>query len=54
MQRATFGRRLTGVSDTLVGYPQSMAAIDDPEALSASRVTCRARSRPARPSQFAR
>ena len=31
VQLATFGRRLTGVSDALVGYRQSMVAIQDPE-----------------------
>ena len=31
VQLATFGRRLTGVNDALVGYRQSIAAIDDPE-----------------------
>ena len=30
VQRAAFGRRLAGVSDTLVGYRQSMVAIEDP------------------------
>jgi hypothetical protein len=31
VQLATFGRRLTGVSDALVGDRQSMVAIQDPE-----------------------
>jgi hypothetical protein len=31
VQLATFGRRLTGVSDALVGYRQAMVAIQDPE-----------------------
>jgi hypothetical protein len=31
VQLATFGRRLTGVSDALVGYRQSIVAIDDSE-----------------------
>jgi hypothetical protein len=30
VQLATFGRRLVGVPDALVGYRQSMVAIDDP------------------------
>jgi gamma-glutamylcyclotransferase (GGCT)/AIG2-like uncharacterized protein YtfP len=39
VQRATFGRRLAGVSDTLVGYRQSMVAIDDPEVVRTSGKT---------------
>ena len=39
VQRATFGRRLTGVSDALVGYRQSMVAIDDPEVVRTSGKT---------------
>jgi gamma-glutamylcyclotransferase (GGCT)/AIG2-like uncharacterized protein YtfP len=31
VQLSTFGRRLTGVSDALAGYRQSMVAIQDPE-----------------------
>jgi Gamma-glutamyl cyclotransferase, AIG2-like len=31
VQLATFGRRLTGMRDALVGFSQSMVAIDDPE-----------------------
>jgi hypothetical protein len=31
VQRATFGRYLTGQPDTLVGYRQSLLKIDDPE-----------------------
>jgi hypothetical protein len=33
VQLATFGRRLSGVSDALVGYRQSMVAIQDPEVM---------------------
>src|SRR5277367_6175035 len=36
VQLATFGRRLAGVSDALVGYRQSMVAIDDPEVVRTS------------------
>jgi hypothetical protein len=36
VQLATFGRRLTGVSDALVGYRQSMVAIQDPEVVRTS------------------
>jgi gamma-glutamylcyclotransferase (GGCT)/AIG2-like uncharacterized protein YtfP len=39
VQLATFGRRLTGVSDALVGYRQSMAAIQDPEVVRTSGKT---------------
>jgi hypothetical protein len=36
VQLATFGRRLTGVSDALVGYRRSMVAIQDPEVVRTS------------------
>ena len=39
VQLATFGRRLTGVSDALVGFSQSVAAIDDPEVVRTSGKT---------------
>jgi gamma-glutamylcyclotransferase (GGCT)/AIG2-like uncharacterized protein YtfP len=39
VQLATFGRRLTGVSDALVGYRQSMVGIDDPEVVRTSGKT---------------
>jgi gamma-glutamylcyclotransferase (GGCT)/AIG2-like uncharacterized protein YtfP len=39
VQLATFGRRLVGVADALVGYRQSMAAIDDPEVVRLSGET---------------
>ena len=39
VQLATFGRRLTGVADALVGYRQSMVAIDDPEVVRTSGKT---------------
>jgi gamma-glutamylcyclotransferase (GGCT)/AIG2-like uncharacterized protein YtfP len=39
VQFATFGRRLTGVSDALVGYRQSMVAIDDSEVVRTSGKT---------------
>ena len=39
VQLATFGRRLTGVSDALVGYRQSLVAIDDPEVVRTSGKT---------------
>src|SRR4029077_9268904 len=39
VQIATFGRRLTGVSDALVGYRQSMVAIDDPDVVRTSGKT---------------
>ena len=39
VQLATFGRRLKGVSDALVGFSQSMAAIDDPEVVRTSGKT---------------
>ena len=39
VQLATFGRRLVGVADALVGYRQSMVAIDDPEVVRMSGKT---------------
>ena len=39
VQLATFGRRLTSVSDALVGFSQSVAAIDDPEVVRMSGKT---------------
>jgi Gamma-glutamyl cyclotransferase, AIG2-like len=39
VQLTTFGRRLTGASDALVGYRQSMVAIDDPEVVRTSGKT---------------
>ena len=39
VQLATFGRRLTGVADALVGYRQSIVAIDDPEVVRTSGKT---------------
>ena len=36
---ATFGRRLSGVADALVGYRQAMTAIQDPEAVRTSGKT---------------
>src|SRR5271170_7970196 len=39
VQLATFRRRLAGVSDALVGYRQSMVAIDDPEVVCTSGKT---------------
>src|SRR5271169_3072501 len=39
VQLATFGRRLAGVSDALVGYRQSMVTIDDPEVVRTSDKT---------------
>jgi len=39
VQLATFGRRLSGVSDALVGYRQSMVAIQDPEVVRTSGKT---------------
>jgi gamma-glutamylcyclotransferase (GGCT)/AIG2-like uncharacterized protein YtfP len=39
VQLATFGRRLSGVSDALVGYRRSMVAIDDPEVVRTSGKT---------------
>jgi Gamma-glutamyl cyclotransferase, AIG2-like len=39
VQLATFGRRLVGVADALVGYRQSMVTIDDPEVVRRSGKT---------------
>src|SRR5277367_1369267 len=39
VQLATFRRRLAGVSDALVGYRQSMVAIDDPDVVRTSGMT---------------
>ena len=39
VQLATFGRRLIGVGDALVGYRQSMVAIQDPEVVRTSGKT---------------
>ena len=39
VQLATFGRRLEGVADALVGYRQSMVAIDDSEVVRTSGKT---------------
>jgi gamma-glutamylcyclotransferase (GGCT)/AIG2-like uncharacterized protein YtfP len=39
VQLATFGRRLTGAADALVGYRQSMVKIDDPEVVRTSGKT---------------
>lgn len=39
VQLATFGRRLVGAPDALVGYRQSMMAIDDPEVVRKSGKT---------------
>jgi gamma-glutamylcyclotransferase (GGCT)/AIG2-like uncharacterized protein YtfP len=36
VQRATFGRELAGTPDSLVGYEQSLVAIDDPEVVRTS------------------
>ena len=36
VQLATFGRLLSGMADALVGYDQSMVAIDDPEVVRTS------------------
>jgi gamma-glutamylcyclotransferase (GGCT)/AIG2-like uncharacterized protein YtfP len=36
VQLATFGRRLVGVADALVGYRQLLVAIDDPEVVRTS------------------
>ena len=36
VQLATFGRLLTGQPDALVGYAQTMVAIDDPEVVRTS------------------
>ncbi|HEY1863511.1 MAG TPA: gamma-glutamylcyclotransferase family protein [Roseiarcus sp.] len=39
VQLATFGRSLKGVADALVGFSQSMVAIDDPEVVRTSGKT---------------
>ena len=39
VQIATFGRRLAGAADALVGYRQAMVAIDDPEVVRTSNKT---------------
>jgi AIG2-like family. len=39
VQLATFGRQLSGTPDSLVGYEQSMVAIDDPEVVRTSGKT---------------
>ncbi len=39
VQLATFGRELSGTSDSLVGYEWSMVAIDDPEVVRTSGKT---------------
>ncbi|MEB3362033.1 MAG: gamma-glutamylcyclotransferase family protein [Synechococcaceae cyanobacterium] len=39
VQLATFGRELTGSADALVGYEQSLVAIDDAEVVRASGKT---------------
>jgi hypothetical protein len=39
VQLATFGRRLSGVSDALVGFSRSMVAIQDPEVVRTSGKT---------------
>lgn len=39
VQLATFGRPLIGAADALVGYRQSMVAIDDPEVVRTSGKT---------------
>ena len=39
VQLATFGRRLAGAADALVGYAQSMVAIDDREVVRTSGKT---------------
>jgi hypothetical protein len=39
VQLVTFGRRLEGASDALVGYRRSMVAIDDPEVVRTSGKT---------------
>ena len=39
VQLATFGRRLIGAADALVGYRQSMVKIDDPEVVRTSGKT---------------
>ena len=39
VQRATFGRLLSGRADVLSGYAQDMVAIDDPEVVATSGKT---------------
>ena len=39
VQRATFGRKLAGVADMLVGYKRSMVEITDPEVIATSGKT---------------
>jgi hypothetical protein len=39
VQRATFGRELTGWPDAIMGYAQSLVAIDDPEVIATSGKT---------------
>jgi hypothetical protein len=39
VQLATFGRRLSGVADALVGYRQAMTAMQDPEVVRTSGKT---------------
>ena len=39
VQRATFGRLLSGRADVLPGYAQDMVAIDDPEVVATSGKT---------------
>lgn len=39
VQLATFGRRLAGRPDALVGYEQAMVAIDDPQVVKTSGKT---------------
>lgn len=39
VQLASFGRELTGEPDSLVGYEQSLIAIDDPEVVRSSGKT---------------
>ncbi|MGE0703966.1 MAG: gamma-glutamylcyclotransferase family protein [Vicinamibacterales bacterium] len=36
VQLATFGRRLEGAADSLVGYEQTLVAIDDPDVVRTS------------------
>ena len=39
VQRSTFGRKLSGQTDQLVGFEQSMVKIDDPEVVATSGKT---------------
>jgi hypothetical protein len=39
VQRTTFGRLLTGTADSLVGFAQTLLAIDDPEVVKLSGKT---------------